>query len=224
MLKTKKFRRLLAGLLAVLMLSVCLPVGAFATGGEEKVEVTISSVYKDNEEVLREEETFYVTYVDGKKLPEYEGLKDFFGNIDGKAEYAGTYDSTLIMSNGTELSTSTYGPATEKGNNTLVTGYKMNVVVYFNRVEEEPAPEEPTTTTVNVQLYNEDNVLFTDFDAVLTVGASYTLADMAKAANNYVLPIGWVEANPQSYVIKAGMTELPISMVKEAVDPAPQSA
>ena len=30
MLKTKKFRRLLAGLLAVLMLSVCLPVGAFA--------------------------------------------------------------------------------------------------------------------------------------------------------------------------------------------------
>ena len=33
MLKTKKFRRLLAGLLAVLMLSVCLPVGAFATGG-----------------------------------------------------------------------------------------------------------------------------------------------------------------------------------------------
>lgn len=224
MLKTKKFRRLLAGLLAVLMLSVCLPVGAFATGGEEKVEVTISSVYKDNGQILREEKTFNVTYVDGQELPEYEGLKDFFGNIDGKAEYAGTYDSTLIMSNGTELPTSTYGPKTEKGNNTLVTGYKMKVVVYFNRVEEEPAPEEPTTTTVNVQLYNEDNVLFTDFDAVLTVGASYTLADMAKAANNYVLPIGWVEANPQSYVIKAGMTELPISMVKEAVDPAPQSA
>ena len=34
MLKTKKFRRLLAGLLAVLMLSVCLPVGAFATGND----------------------------------------------------------------------------------------------------------------------------------------------------------------------------------------------
>ena len=106
MLKTKKFRRLLAGLLAVLMLSVCLPVGAFATGGEEKVEVTISSVYKDNGEVLREEKTFNVTYVDGQELPEYEGLKDFFGNIAGKAEYAGTYDSTLIMSNGTVLSTS----------------------------------------------------------------------------------------------------------------------
>ena len=36
MLKTKKFRRLLAGLLAVLMLSVCLPVGAFATGEENQ--------------------------------------------------------------------------------------------------------------------------------------------------------------------------------------------
>ena len=40
MLKTKKFRRLLAGLLAVLMLSVCLPVGAFAD--DEKVEVLVS--------------------------------------------------------------------------------------------------------------------------------------------------------------------------------------
>ena len=35
MLKTKKFRRLLAGLLAVLMLSVCLPVGAFADDAAE---------------------------------------------------------------------------------------------------------------------------------------------------------------------------------------------
>ena len=225
MLKTKKFRRLLAGLLAVLMLSVCLPVGAFATGGEEKVEVTISSVYKDNGEVLREEKPFNVTYVDGQELPEYEGLKDFFGNIDGKAEYAGTYDSTLIMSNGTELSTSTYGPETGKGNNTLVTGYKMKVVVYFNRVEEEPAPEEPTTADVEVKLYRGNNELFTNFVAKnLTIGQSYTLEELAKAADNYALPKGWVEANPQEYTIKAGVPELHIEMVAETTPEEPTTA
>ena len=172
MLKTKKFRRLLAGLLAVLMLSVCLPVGAFATGGEEKVEVTISSVYKDNGEVLREEKTFNVTYVDGQELPEYEGLKDFFGNIDGKAEYAGTYDSTLIMSNGTVLSTSTYGPKTEKGNNTLVTGYKMKVVVYFNRVEEEPAPNFINYTVKYIDEVTKESVYATKTDMQVQEGLS----------------------------------------------------
>ena len=48
MLKTKKFRRLLAGLLAVLMLSVCLPVGAFATGNDGFVAGKINVTYYDD--------------------------------------------------------------------------------------------------------------------------------------------------------------------------------
>ena len=43
MLKTKKFRRLLAGLLAVLMLSVCLPVGAFADDGNDASAASAST-------------------------------------------------------------------------------------------------------------------------------------------------------------------------------------
>lgn len=60
MLKTKKFRRLLAGLLAVLMLSVCLPVGAFAaesTGNAAEsqsvtVTVTMNIQFKNGDEVV----------------------------------------------------------------------------------------------------------------------------------------------------------------------------
>lgn len=48
MLKTKKFRRLLAGLLAVLMLSVCLPVGAFADDDAKTVDITVSYSYEED--------------------------------------------------------------------------------------------------------------------------------------------------------------------------------
>ena len=59
MLKTKKFRRLLAGLLAVLMLSVCIPAMAFADPTDETPNVvesnetgTMNIQFKDGDEVI----------------------------------------------------------------------------------------------------------------------------------------------------------------------------
>lgn len=204
MLKTKKFRRLLAGLLAVLMLSVCLPVGAFATGGEKVEEPTTANI---KVELTKDGVNVFDFYVDVELNASYtaQQLVDKAGMVWPKAFVEVYPDQQWTV---------------KDASNPLLIPVK-------DAPEEDLAPEEPTTVTVNVQLYrliDGNNDLFTDFDAVLTVGESYTLADMAEAANNYVLPIGWVEANPQSYVIKAGMTELAISMVKEAVDPAPQSA
>ena len=49
MLKTKKFRRLLAGLLAVLMLSICVPAMAFAAGGEEARVLNVTFSYTDED-------------------------------------------------------------------------------------------------------------------------------------------------------------------------------
>ena len=90
MLKTKKFRRLLAGLLAVLMLSVCLPVGAFAAGG---VRPNIDFIDAETHEVVRRVEvmdgvmlvgeTYTIDNIIGRyvKMPEnYE----FAGSDDWK--------------------------------------------------------------------------------------------------------------------------------------------
>ena len=49
MLKTKKFRRLLAGLLAVLMLSVCIPTMAFANEGGNALTQVVGVNYWDVE-------------------------------------------------------------------------------------------------------------------------------------------------------------------------------
>ena len=58
MQKTSKFRRLLAGLLAVLMLSICIPAAAFAEGEKHEIKVTYTYVDEDNQ-------IHYVTTNDG---------------------------------------------------------------------------------------------------------------------------------------------------------------
>ena len=55
MLKTKKFRRLLAGLLAVLMLSVCLPVGAFADDDALAKDYYVQYYTESEDNVLTDE-------------------------------------------------------------------------------------------------------------------------------------------------------------------------
>ena len=80
MLKTKKFRRLLAGLLAVLMLSVCLPVGAFAAD-DDPATVTIKFVDENN--VPLETENQVLSLVVGELLYESETVLGVVNNVDG---------------------------------------------------------------------------------------------------------------------------------------------
>ena len=70
MLKTKKFRRLLAGLLAVLMLSVCLPVGAFAAPGdinEGKMEINVFYETEDGAQVANGKTFVDLDFVDDQE-------------------------------------------------------------------------------------------------------------------------------------------------------------
>ena len=83
MLKTKKFRRLLAGLLAVLMLSVCLPVGAFAADDDATKYVGFDVEYVDEEGNILETRTNSYEALPGQPFvdtvsgptPEYDGYE-----------------------------------------------------------------------------------------------------------------------------------------------------
>ena len=175
MLKTKKFRRLLAGLLAVLMLSVCLPVGAFANEGDA---TTINGRYS-------------VQWLDdeGNELaPESSG------------PFAGVPSDMLVSDYfATELSKTFEGynqvGATVNDEDIkdakLVAGQNDIVITY--------APVEPKTVAVKVQMYrNTDGFELGDFTANLVPGKSYTLAEMAEAAG-YALPVDYEENIPTTY-------------------------
>ena len=91
MLKTKKFRRLLAGLLAVLMLSVCLPVGAFAQGS---VELIIDFIDVDSEKTVEHvEDTRLMVGID-ETVKIDDILDDIlrYGYMPDGYEYAGSSD------------------------------------------------------------------------------------------------------------------------------------
>ena len=91
MLKTKKFRRLLAGLLAVLMLSVCLPVGAFAQGS---VELIIDFIDVDSEETVKRVENTRLMVGIGETVKIDDILDDILRNgyMPDGYEYAGSSD------------------------------------------------------------------------------------------------------------------------------------
>ena len=89
MLKTKKFRRLLAGLLAVLMLSVCIPAMAFAAG----VSLNVDFVnVETNETVERQENVRQILTVG-----DIYTIGDILGIVSMPSgyEYAGSADWTF---------------------------------------------------------------------------------------------------------------------------------
>ena len=89
MLKTKKFRRLLAGLLAVLMLSVCIPAMVFAAG----VTLNVDFVnVETNETVGRQENVRQILTVgDTYKIDDILGIV----SMPSGYEYAGSADWTF---------------------------------------------------------------------------------------------------------------------------------
>ena len=145
MLKTKKFRRLLAGLLAVLMLSVCLPVGAFATGGEYTT-ISVTQKYTDGSTIANIN-VGTIPYEDGTILPDVGVLSAYFADTDSYT-YTGTYDVSL---NG--AAANTYGPNSEKAYDyAMVKNATMDITIYYDKVEVKPAD---TTTITIAQKYTD---------------------------------------------------------------------
>ena len=155
MLKTKKFRRLLAGLLAVLMLSVCLPVGAFADDGNDASAASASSTRV----------TFQFT--DGEAFSE----SVLGSGIYTVGETYAADDITAAMPEGYEL---------EDQNFTfIVKAVNSTIVVPVKAVQTEVPAE---TTRVTFQF--SDGAAFSKSvlgSGIYTVGETYTASDITAA-------------------------------------------
>ena len=155
MLKTKKFRRLLAGLLAVLMLSVCLPVGAFADDGNDASAASASPTRV----------TFQFT--DGEAFSE----SVLGSGIYTVGETYAADDITAAMPEGYEL---------EDQNFTfIVKAVNSTIVVPVKAVQTEVPAE---TTRVTFQF--SDGAAFSKSvlgSGIYTVGETYTASDITAA-------------------------------------------
>ena len=155
MLKTKKFRRLLAGLLAVLMLSVCLPVGAFADDGNDASAASASTTRV----------TFQFT--DGEAFSE----SVLGSEIYTVGETYAADDITAAMPEGYELEDQNFTFTVKAVNSTIVVPVKA--------VQTEVPAE---TTRVTFQF--SDGAAFSKSvlgSGIYTVGETYTASDITAA-------------------------------------------
>ena len=155
MLKTKKFRRLLAGLLAVLMLSVCLPVGAFADDGNDASAASASTTRV----------TFQFT--DGEAFSE----SVLGSGIYTVGETYAADDITAAMPEGYELEDQNFTFTVKAVNSTIVVPVKA--------VQTEVPAE---TTRVTFQF--SDGATFSKSvlgSGIYTVGETYTASDITAA-------------------------------------------
>ena len=155
MLKTKKFRRLLAGLLAVLMLSVCLPVGAFADDGNDASAAGASTTRV----------TFQFT--DGEAFSE----SVLGSGIYTVGETYAADDITAAMPEGYELEDQNFTFTVKAVNSTIVVPVKA--------VQTEVPAE---TTRVTFQF--SDGAAFSKSvlgSGIYTVGETYTASDITAA-------------------------------------------
>ena len=155
MLKTKKFRRLLAGLLAVLMLSVCLPVGAFADDGNDASAASASTTRV----------TFQFT--DGEAFSE----SVLGSGIYTVGETYAADDITAAMPEGYELEDQNFTFTVKAVNSTIVVPVKA--------VQTEVPAE---TTRVTFQF--SDGAAFSKSvlgSGIYTVGETYTASDITAA-------------------------------------------
>ena len=95
MLKTKKFRRLLAGLLAVLMLSICIPAMALAEGKAMESKYTVHFVDEDGDKIA-EPVVVNMSWAEGQQLKLMDQLQSTIDSVKG---YTFSY---LTAWNGTE--------------------------------------------------------------------------------------------------------------------------
>ena len=173
MLKTKKFRRLLAGLLAVLMLSVCLPVGAFAAD-DDPATVTIKFVDENN--VPLETENQVLSLVVGELLYESETVLGVVNNVDGYIFQSFSFSTPE--------------------NVPLEGDYKVESGIYtlyaHMKKLEDPAPV-PEPATVTIKFVDENNAsLKADVIVNPVVGEklyeSETLLNAVNSIDGYIFP------------------------------------
>ena len=212
MLKTKKIRRLLAGLLAVLMLSVCLPVGAFAADVQCKVhisyydvtaEAAIDSVGTDGTEVIN------YPFTEGA-APKVLG--SFDAEISKVEEMGYVYEGMINTYSGQSVSESAV----------LIPG-DLYITLNFK-----PVPE---TAKVTVKLFDSKSATgfeLGDFEVELTAGEYYTVEEMAAAYKDgvgYVLPTDYELNDPdKEYEAVDGMA-YDVAMTLKATEPVePETA
>ena len=170
MLKTKKFRRLLAGLLAVLMLSVCLPVGAFANEGdttEPEAVVTLNFYEAGNDSnVLYESKTVEVQSI-ANSANKY--VMDLFADVT--RELAGKWDYDHFEN--------AYNPGSACQAGTLIVPGKMTYNVYYKAVE---TTEPEAVVTLNFyEAGNDSNVLYES--------KTVEVQSIADSADKYVMDL-----------------------------------
>ena len=134
MLKTKKFHRLLAALLAVLMLSVCIPAMAFANEDDRILNITFQ--YNDENEVNHtqsyqlggDKPTMLVPDAAVVGKPD---LPDSVWTTDG-------YDAMAVLTAGQEISIENFS------------GYDAEYITYNLKLQETEEPAEKPLTTMRV--------------------------------------------------------------------------
>ena len=134
MLKMKKFHRLLAALLAVLMLSVCIPAMAFANEDDRILNITFQ--YNDENEVNHtqsyqlggDKSTMLVPDAAVVGKPD---LPDSVWTTDG-------YDAMAVLTAGQEISIGDFS------------GYDADYITYNLKIQETEEPAEKPLTTMRV--------------------------------------------------------------------------
>ena len=98
MLKTKKFRRLLAGLLAVLMLSICIPAMALAEGKDMESKYTVHFVDEDGDKIA-EPVVVNMSWVEGQQLKLMDQLQSTIDSVKGYTfDYLSAWDYDIPYS------------------------------------------------------------------------------------------------------------------------------
>ena len=215
MQKTKKFRRLLAGGVAVLMLGVSVPVAAFATDGDEPgpgyrfVDITFNTFNEDVTFVENGETTLTVTTTDDQTayaIPavncengyEVTGWSTSYGatvtdTVDASQAY---WDESNYWGTGTMSVTANIekvGPVVEN----------KDVVVYFTTDDGETLLEQP----VNVPVTSDGGV------------ETVALADLESALADYLAQKGYAlaEGNNDPQTVTDGSVNLMVNKVSGPV-------
>ena len=215
MQKTKKFRRLLAGGVAVLMLGVSVPVAAFATGGDEPgpgyrfVDITFNTFNEDVTFVENGETTLTVTTTDDQTayaIPavncengyELTGWSTSYGATvtDTVDASQADWDESNYWGTGTMSVTAIIekvGPVVEN----------KDVVVYFITDDGEALLEQP----VNVPVTSDGGV------------ETVALADLENALADYLAQKGYAlaEGNNDPQTVTNGSVNLMVNKVSGPV-------
>ena len=131
MLKTKKLHRLMAGLLAALMICASVPSVAFAEGNEQCTYNVTQVNAKTNETMV----TYEGVVVPFEQKTLEEALATYF-DAGSNYKYSGRY-----AANGKE-----YGEATGNGSLYLVKDMTTNIIIYFD-----PVVSVPDIQSVNIR-------------------------------------------------------------------------